>query len=81
MTSLTTPYSRFQQYFAQMHIEFADYAGIIVHIATNQASRRTVHVPAVIKTVWTSAQASTEQTAHEYQNDAPKGTQASLRWQ
>ena len=81
MPSLIARYSPFQLYFAQRLIEFAEYAGIVVPFAINLIARQIVHVPAVIKTVWTTAQISTvSQTVQKYQKGAPKGTPASLLW-
>lgn len=74
-------YSPFQLHFAQKHTEFAEYVGIIVPIAANLIAGQIAHVPAVIETVWTSAQISTvSQTVLKYQRGAPKGTPASLLW-
>lgn len=81
MPSLIARYSPFQLHFAQKHIEFAEYAGIIVPIAANLIAGQIAHVPAVIETVWTSDQISTvSQTVLKYQRGAPKGTPASLLW-
>lgn len=81
MPSSIARYSPFQLYFAQRLIEFAEYAEINVPFATNPIARQIVHVPAVIKTVWISAQISTViQTVHKYQRGARKGTPASLLW-
>lgn len=81
MPSLIARYSPFQLHFAQRRIKFAEYAEIIVPVVINLIARHIVHVPAVIKTVWTSALISTvSQTVHKYQRGAPKGTPASLLW-